>query len=324
VLSLPVVPSGDTERLPHVTVIVPVKNRRDQMLRCLDALLALDYPSYDVLVADNCSDDDTAAACRERARSSAVPVEVAQFPGTLGAVRNQAAAHARGEVVAYTDSDCLPQPGWLRPAAEHFAANPSVGIVCGRTLPEESIANTRWPATRELSSFSGRYEGCNVFYRREALTATAGFEEERGFFWEDTAAGFAMRAAGWEAEFEPDALVLHDVTYPGYRWHLVRAWKQALALGDVLKLYPQMRAELFWMRIFQRPRSALFILFVLGLLTARRTKLGVLLALPYVWLRFPRYPHPRALGDFGELVLFDAANVAGAAIGGVKAGEPVV
>src|SRR3954454_1331868 len=98
---------------PHVTVVVPVKDRREQMLRCLDALLALDYPAFDVLIADNGSSDGTPEAFPERASGASVDVEVVAIDGPLGAVRNRAAAMARGEIIAFTDSDCLPQPGWL-------------------------------------------------------------------------------------------------------------------------------------------------------------------------------------------------------------------
>src|SRR5919197_4377844 len=45
---------------PEVTVAIPVKDRRERMLRCLDAVLAQDHPSYEVLVLDNGSTDGTA------------------------------------------------------------------------------------------------------------------------------------------------------------------------------------------------------------------------------------------------------------------------
>lgn len=306
-----------------MTVIVPVKDRREQMLRCLDALLDLDYPSYDVLVADNCSSDGTPEACRERAEGASVEVSVLRLEGRLGAVRNRAVRSARGDVVAFTDSDCLPDRGWLRAGAGVLAADEGIGVACGRTLPEEPIDGKRWPATIQVESFTGRYEGCNLIFRRDAMLAAGGFDEVVGHFWEDTAAGFALKRAGWRAAFAPDAIVFHDVSFPGYAWHLRRAWKQS-HIGPVLKAYPEMRSELFWLRVFQRPRSALFLLFVAGLALAPRHRASLLLTLPYAWLRFPRYPRPRAVTDFAELVAFDAVNVAGAFVGGVREGELIL
>lgn len=303
-----------------MTVIIPVKDRREQMLRCLDAALALDYPDYEVLVADNCSTDGTPEACLERAKSSDIPLRVERFEGSLGEMRNRAVECASGEIVAFTDSDCLPQPGWLRAGVGRFLDDPRLGVVCGRTLPEESIEGARWPATIQVEGWSGRYEGANLLFRREALLQTGGFDEVVGHFWEDTAAGVALKRAGWGATFEPDALVFHDVTFPGYRWHLKRAWKQS-HVGPVLKQYPELRTELFWLRIFQRPRSALWLLFVVGIVLAPRTRAALLLTVPYLWLRFPRYPHPRAVGDFAELVAFDSVNVAGAFVGAAREGK---
>lgn len=306
--------------LPHVTVIIPVKDRREQMLRCLDAALALDYPDYDVMVADNLSTDGTPEACEERARSSPVAVRVERFGGSLGEMRNRAVARASGEIVAFTDSDCLPQPGWLRAGVQPFLQDPQLGVVQGRTLPEEPIEGARWPATIHVEEFSGRYEGANLLFRREALMQTGGFDEIVGHFWEDTAAGMALKRAGWRAAFAADAVVLHDVTFPGYRWHLKRAWKQS-HVGPVLAQYPELRSELFWLRVFQRPRSALLLLFYAGLVFGMRHRIGLLLTLPYLWLRFPRYAHPRAVNDFGELVAFDTVNVAGAFVGAARERE---
>jgi glycosyltransferase involved in cell wall biosynthesis len=315
---------GD-DALPHVTVVVPVKDRREQMLRCLNSLLELDYPDYDVLVADNGSTDGTPAACRERAAASSVDVEVAHFDGSLAAVRNAASRRARGEILAFTDSDCLPDPGWLRAGVRRLVGDPRVGVVCGRTAPELRLDGTRWPASRDIGSFSGRYEGCNLLMRRDVVLGTPGFSERMGFFWEDTAAGFAARRAGWEAVFEPDALVLHDVTFPGYAWHVKRAWNQAAAAATALEEYPEIRRDLFRLRVFQRPRSALWVAFVLGvLLGTRRPRALLLLAVPYTWLRFPRYPHPRAMYDFGELIVFDGANVLGGFVAGLRRGKLIL
>ena len=65
---------------PSVTVVVPVLNRRERMLRCLDAVLGQRYVSYDVLVLDTGSSDGTPEACVERASGS--ELERLAKPGT--------------------------------------------------------------------------------------------------------------------------------------------------------------------------------------------------------------------------------------------------
>jgi glycosyltransferase involved in cell wall biosynthesis len=120
----------------HITVVVPVKDRRERMLRCLDAIAAQDHPSFEVVAIDNGSTDGTLDALRERAARGDVELRVARAEGLIGRVRNEGARLARGEIVAFTDSDCRPAPGWLRAATAPFA-DPGVGVVTGPNLPAD-------------------------------------------------------------------------------------------------------------------------------------------------------------------------------------------
>ena len=308
---------GETGRArsPRITALVPVKDRRERMLRCLDALLAQDHPDFEIVVLDNGSTDGTPEACLERAEGASVRVRVEVIEGTVGAVRNEGARRARGEIVAFTDSDCLPQPGWLR-AGERPFADPRVGVVTGRTLPEEPPAHD-WPATIEVVGPTRRFESCNVLFRREAFVATAGFDEEVGHFWEDAAAGFAMLRDGWQTAYAHDALVLHDVTYPGFRWQLSRAQRHA-HLAAVLRHYPEMRTELLWGRVFLRPRHALITAALAGLALAPLDRRALALAAPYAWHRRPAEAHPKHLLANAQGTLFHLAVYAGVVRGAVR------
>jgi glycosyltransferase involved in cell wall biosynthesis len=289
----------------EVTVAVPVKDRRDQMLRCLDALLAQDHPSFEVLVLDNESSDGTPEACIEHASGSEIPVRVEVVPGTVGHVRNRAAELARGRFIAFTDSDCLPAPSWLSQGVAPFA-DERVGIVCGCTLPEEEIVKS-WPATIEVREFTKRFESCNLLFRIDAFRESAGFDEEVGHYWEDTAAGFAVLREGWQAAFAPEAIVYHDVTYPGFAWQLKRAQKNA-HLGPVLRTYPELRRELLFGRLFLNQRNAEFVAFATGVALAPRSRWSLLLCLPYLRSReFGRHP-PK---NFLMALLYDGSVVVG-------------
>jgi glycosyltransferase involved in cell wall biosynthesis len=287
------------------------------MLRCLDSLLAIDYPDYELLVLDNESSDGTAEACRERGAGAPVPVRVEVLPGTVGAIRNRAGELAAGEIIAFTDSDCIVDPGWLRAGVDALLARPELGLVTGRTLPAEPITGA-WPATLEVQSRSLRFESCNVFFRRDAFVASDGFDELVGHFWEDTAAGFAVRRGGWEDDYEPGALVFHDVTYPGFAWHLRRAQRQG-NLALVVRRYPELRRELLWGRVFLRPRSAKVLALAAGAaLAPRRPLLAAALAAPYLLERGPQAARPVALVEFGQRLAFDGANVLGCVRGSIR------
>ena len=298
----------------QVTVAVPVKDRRERMLRCLEALLDLDHPSYEVLVLDNESSDGTAEACRERAESAGVPVRVEVVGGTVGAVRNHAARVGRGELIAYTDSDCMPEPGWLREGVKPFA-DPRVGIVCGRTLPEFEPTEG-WFATIEVTEWSGLFESCNVFFRRAAFAATEGFDEVVGHFWEDTAAGRAMLRRGWGWAWAHDAVVRHDVTYPGFVWHLKRNQRHANA-ARVIRAYPELRRELMFGRVFLSADNAKFDAAIAGAAAAlaARHPAPLLLALPYLHRRREVLLHPKSMV---QSALYDASKLAGLLRGAVR------
>jgi glycosyltransferase involved in cell wall biosynthesis len=299
-----------------VTVVVPVKDRRERMLRCLDALLALEYPNYDVLVLDNCSSDGTAEACRERAREARVPVRVEVLDGSVGKLRNRAAELSDADLLAYTDSDCMPAPGWLAAGTWPFRDRPRLGVVQGTTLPEHEPDGHEWHDTQEITSWTGRYECCNLIVRREALKESTGFDEQL-WVWEDTAGGLAIREAGWDVAFVAEALVRHDVTYPGWRYWARRSRRY----GNVAKLvrrHPGARRELLWGRLFLRPRDARLLAAVAGVLLSPVARPFLLLALPYVWERHPGSLHPLALRATGRAVLVDLSVLEGMLRGSLR------
>lgn len=302
----------------RATVAIPVKDRREQMGRCLDAVLAQRDADYEVLVLDNGSRDGTFEACLARAADAPVPVRVERVQGTVGRVRNAGARLAAGEVIAFTDSDCEPDPGWLAAGLAALAADARVGVACGRTVPAAAIVEG-WPATIRIEAMTWRFESCNVFYRREALRAAAGFDEA-GYGWEDAAAGWSVLDAGWRAAFVPEALVRHDVTYPGFAWHLRRQRQHRYAAG-VLRRHPSARRAL-WARAFIHRGHAELLLAALGVALAPRRPAAVALALPYA---FRRRLHDRTdLRAKAQATLYDAAGVAAAGHGALRARTPVL
>jgi glycosyltransferase involved in cell wall biosynthesis len=302
-----------------VTALVPVKDRREQMKRCLDALLAQDHPDYEVMVLDNGSTDGTYEMCVERARASRVPMRVERIDGTVGHVRNAGARLVETPIVAYTDSDCIPDLAWLRLGVRPFA-DPQVGVVCGRTEPENEPC-APWPKTIRVAEMTWRFESCNVLFRRASLTASDGFAEE-GFPWEDAAAGWAVMRQGQRAAFAPDALVHHDVTYPGYGWHL-RAAQQHRWAAPVIRRYPEARRAL-WAGVFLNRRHAELVLACVGLGLAVRRPAALVLAGPALWRRRPRRLSAGHMKIHAQATLVDAASVAGMVRGAVDARRVVM
>lgn len=121
---------GDAEQIPFVSVIIPVFNDSLRLRRCLEALARQSYPRsrYEVVVVDNGSDEDIGALVE--AFPGVVFGREAQ-PGSYAA-RNTALELARGDVLAFTDSDCVPNPNWVARGVDALRRNPDDGLVAGQ------------------------------------------------------------------------------------------------------------------------------------------------------------------------------------------------
>lgn len=117
-----------------MTVAVCTRNRSADLPLCLDALVRLEYPHLDLMVVDNAPENDaTERIVRDRYPSMRYVRELR--PG-LDWARNRAISEARGEIVAFTDDDCIVHPGWARAIANAFQ-EPNVGAVTGLIVPYE-------------------------------------------------------------------------------------------------------------------------------------------------------------------------------------------
>ena len=138
---------------PFVSVVVPVYNGADTIEGLLQSLLALDYPAecHEIIVVDNGSTDHT------RQIVGRYPVRLLEERETKGAAaaRNKGIRHARCDIIAFTDADCVADPNWLKMlVADH--EDPSIGGFVGETRGHEpartlieSVQNSR----RVLSPF---------------------------------------------------------------------------------------------------------------------------------------------------------------------------
>jgi glycosyltransferase involved in cell wall biosynthesis len=267
-----------------VTVVVPVRDRRDLLGALLDGLAAQTFTDVEVIVVDDGSSDGSGELAASRTVAGR-PVRVLRQDGG-GAVRARQAgvALAAGEILAFTDSDCVPDPGWL--AAGVAAIDSGVAVVQGHTRS----ARRRKPLERSLwVEDDGLYPTCNVFYRRDALLGTGGFGEGLGFFGEDTVAGWSVERAGWRSAWAPDAVVEHIVTTPGFGWHLRRARYYA-NWPALMRAFPEKR-DLLWHRVFLRRRSAEADAAVLAVLASvvLTSPWPLVAALPFWWRHMGRH-----------------------------------
>jgi GT2 family glycosyltransferase len=201
-----------------VSVIVPTYRRPALLQRCLEAVLAqdIDPATYEVIVADDAACPQTqqlvARVTQEQcAVQRGLSVRYLPVRGAHGpaAARNVGWRAAHGWLVAFTDDDCVPAPGWLR--AGHHACADGVAGAWGRIvvpLPSVPTDYERNEAGLERAEFVT----ANCFYRRDVLHAMGGFDERFRTAWrEDSDLFFRVLGHGAPLVRALDAVVVHPV-----------------------------------------------------------------------------------------------------------------
>lgn len=208
---------GATTKLcPDVSVVVPTWRRPAMLERCLQALMrqTLVPQRFEIVVCDDGPDEATREvveriADAHLARGLTVrylPVKATQGPASA---RNAGWRHARGETIAFTDDDTIPDERWLEAglAAMADGACAAAGAIAV-PLPERPTdyeADASGLARAEFAT-------ANVFVKRAALALVNGFDERFTSAWrEDSDLQFALLATGGRIVRAPDALVIHPV-----------------------------------------------------------------------------------------------------------------
>jgi O-antigen biosynthesis protein len=212
---------------PRVSILVPVHNGCDETYACLRSVLAnTEGVAYEVLVADDASDDDTA--------------ELAQWTENVRAVRdgvrrgflrncNNAARFARGEFLVLLNNDTVVQPDWLRPLVEILDRDASIGMAGGKLLfPDGRLQEAGGIIWKDASGWNyGRGDSPEepdynyvkevdyvsaacLIVRRRLWEEIGGFDDRYApAYYEDADLAFEVRARGYKVVYQPLAAVVH-------------------------------------------------------------------------------------------------------------------
>jgi hypothetical protein len=282
----------------RIALVICTRNRANRLDAFLESLnrLKCDWP-WELVIVDNGSTDDTYArlkvfadACHEKITLATEPQ-----PG-LGRARNCGWRATQAPVIAFTDDDCYPEPGFLNEVLAVYD-DETVGFSGGRTRlfdatdapvtiyenPEEQIYKP------EHFIVGGVIHGANMAFRRQALVEIKGFDDHLGagtpFAFEDVDAQLRALAAGWTGKYDPRAVVYHhhgrkpgievealnrvyDTGRGGYymkcilfmphRWRCVRHWLRGIRRQPAGQTAREIRSAIyyFFYQLGQKPNVA--------------------------------------------------------------------
>jgi glycosyltransferase involved in cell wall biosynthesis len=230
---------------PKVSVIVCTHKGSATLVPCLESIMALDYPDFEVLVVNDGDDRRVAEIAGSYPRVRHLPTE---HEG-LGAARNTGAREATGSIFTYTDDDCVVEPDWLKWIVSQFLEDPSLGCAGGPNLPPPPETATRarvaaapgGPSHVLLSDTRAEHlPGCNLSVRREVFAKVGGFHTVFRSAGDDVDFCWRVLAAGYGLGFHGAAFVWHHrrFTYRAY-------FKQQIGYGKAEALLMPMHPERF-------------------------------------------------------------------------------
>jgi GT2 family glycosyltransferase len=198
---------------PFVSIIVCSYNGAKTLAECLESLGRIDYPNYEVILVDDGSTDNT-------------PEIAARFPDIryvhqtnhgLSHARNHGARISKGEIFAYTDSDCMADPDWLYYLLTTLLGGDYAGVGGPNVSPpaqnwvQACVAAAPGGPSHVLltDTVAEHIPGCNMAWYRWAFENVGGFDPEYHKAGDDVDFCWRVQQAGHAIAFSPTAVVWH-------------------------------------------------------------------------------------------------------------------
>ena len=242
---------------PDISILMCTFNRaaylRD-VLRLLVAQERTEEFTYEIVVIDNGSSDETRSVVNTMMDQTKIPIRYVFSPdGGVHQARNRSLQEGRGHWFAFIDDDELPEPDWL--ARLHLAAQQTGANILGGSvrlqMTDEELASLSREVRRSLRERFEKTEGgrpmpCgrhtfpgtdNLFIDRQVIDKVGGFDETMIMGGADHDLILRAREAGFDPWYVPDAVVHHRI--PGERVLIAHLYRDAFGSGVVLAFLRQ-------------------------------------------------------------------------------------
>lgn len=198
------------------SIVVPVHNNPEDLRNCIESLKALDYPQdrYEIIVVDNNSTDDTAAVAKDMGVTC---LSETRFQSSYAA-RNTGIGAAKGEFIAFTDSDCIADRNWLK-AIDAVAGDEAAGCLAGEILsvpPTTTVErfSDKIGLLRQKGPLSGWHfkpyaQTANAVYRKAVFDRIGLFDPTTNSGGDAAIAWRMLDKTSFTIRFVPEAIVYH-------------------------------------------------------------------------------------------------------------------
>jgi glycosyltransferase involved in cell wall biosynthesis len=192
----------------RISVVIATKDRASYLERALASFeTQIGAPSFELVVVDNGSSDDTRAVAERASVRGRISVTYVFEPEPNRAkARNRGVQASSGFLILFCDDDVQVPPGFL---AAHEAAHTRAGFVVDGPIVNVPDYDVRPKPT--LANYSGAFLcSCNVSLPKRAFESAGGFDETFNLYgWEDTELGVRLRESGLRRRFAWDAYLWH-------------------------------------------------------------------------------------------------------------------
>jgi len=233
-------PRNEAGNRMGISVVVPVFNAEKTVAACLESLYGQTCKPLEIIVVDNGSTDGTQAIIGEMMhRSKDIPTHCLQETRRGPSfARNRGAFHARGEIIAFLDADCIADSSWLGRVFQSFD-RAEIGAVAGSVIGFDRITAIGkfhalftmrvLPSSRlfhEFDLISGGFPTANLSIRSTLFRSIGGFDETMPIYAEDYDLCARIYQSGSQIYFDKRAVVYHQ-----HRQSLKTTWRQSYGFG---------------------------------------------------------------------------------------------
>jgi GT2 family glycosyltransferase len=259
------------EDSPPISIVVPLKNRKNMIPRLIISLLNLDYPTYEIIIVDDASTDGSSELLK------AFDITHVRLDHSVGSARarNIGIERATHQIIALTDSDCVVSQTWLKELVPYLGESDLIGgfvqyhdYAEHRITPTSSIPSEVEIALKSDINFINT---ANILFRKTVWQSLKGF---RSYRLEDVDFSWRALKKGYRLRYTPKGLVYHDNPT-----HFIQKFRR-------LRAYGKSYSELIYIHKiklhYQRPSSK-------HLVDSMRPTILLLSSIVFSWLYFMLY-----------------------------------